>query len=95
VDIERIIGFGVLTVVMLSVGGLVVYLNLSTILRWHRKRRRRADSLTDERLARIETAVEAIAIEVERQGELLRFVTKLDAPLRVEPRRIERPTTPH
>jgi hypothetical protein len=36
-----------------------------------------ADSAVEARLARIEDAVEAIAIEVERMGEGQRFVTKL------------------
>ena len=35
------------------------------------------DSAVEARLARIEDAVEAIAIEVERMGEGQRFVTKL------------------
>lgn len=50
----------------------------------------------EARLARIESAVDAIAIEVERNGELQRFNARLalgDA--RPEPLRIERPITPH
>lgn len=49
----------------------------------------------EARLARIESTLEAVAIEVERNGELQRFNAKLalgDA--LPEPRRIERPTTP-
>jgi hypothetical protein len=34
----------------------------------------------DNRLARIETAIDAIAIEVERVSESQRFAAKLDAP---------------
>ena len=50
----------------------------------------------EARLDRIEAAVEAIAIEVERNGELQRFNARLAAgePL-AAPRRIERPITPH
>ena len=50
----------------------------------------------EARLARIESAVEAIAIEIERYGELQRFSAQLarGEPL-AEPLRIERPTTPH
>ena len=50
----------------------------------------------EARLARIESAVEAIAIETERNGELQRFNARLarSEPL-AEPMRIERPTTPH
>lgn len=94
-QIERIIGFGILVVLVLSAGGLVVYLNLSLLSRWHRKSRQRVDALTDDRLARIETAVEALALEVERHGELVRFASKLGGAQRAEPQRIERPTTPH
>ena len=50
----------------------------------------------EARLERIESAVEAIAIEIERNGELQRFTAKLargDA--MPEPLRIERPITPH
>lgn len=50
----------------------------------------------EARLARIESAVDAIAIETERNGELQRFNARLArgdaAP---EQRRIERPITPH
>jgi hypothetical protein len=53
------------------------------LVRAHIKRADRAASLpspdprAEERLARIESAVEAIAIEVERISEGQRFVTKL------------------
>ncbi len=50
----------------------------------------------EARLDRIESAVEAIAIEVERNGELQRFNARL---ARSEPSdglpRLERPITPH
>ncbi|HTK49149.1 MAG TPA: hypothetical protein VL328_14330 [Gemmatimonadaceae bacterium] len=45
--------------------------------------------LPDERLVRIEQAVDAIAIEVERIAEGQRFLTKLQAD-RPEPRALER-----
>jgi hypothetical protein len=50
----------------------------------------------EARLARIEAAVESIAIEVERNGELQRFNARLakgDAP--PVPFQVERPITPH
>ena len=50
----------------------------------------------EARLARIEAAVESIAIEVERNGELQRFNARLakgDAPPARLP--VERPVTPH
>ena len=46
-------------------------------------------ALADERLVRIEQAVDAIAIEVERIAEGQRFLTKLQAD-RAEPRALER-----
>ncbi|HET9799674.1 MAG TPA: hypothetical protein VFP90_16875 [Gemmatimonadaceae bacterium] len=46
-------------------------------------------ALPDERLERIEQAVDAIAIEVERIAEGQRFLTKLQAD-RSEPRSLER-----
>jgi len=50
----------------------------------------------EARLARIESAVEAIAIEIERNGELQRFNAQLLAgEASPEPLRVERPITPH
>lgn len=52
----------------------------STILRFKEQASRQSlppTSVSDERLARIEAAVEAIAIEVERISEGQRFTTKL------------------
>jgi hypothetical protein len=50
----------------------------------------------EARLARIESAVEAIAIEVERNGELQRFnARQMRGEALSDPLRIERPITPH
>ena len=50
---------------------------------------------TADRLARLEAAVDAIAVEVERISEGQRFVTKLLAEARgAEPARLEPPRTP-
>ena len=50
----------------------------------------------EARLDRIESAVEAIAIEIERNGELQRFNARLArGETSAEPLRIERPITPH
>lgn len=55
----------------------------------------RPPSDLEARLARIEAAVEAIAIEVERVGELQRFTAKLNQSASPpEPARIARPVTP-
>ncbi len=58
-----------------------------------------AAAISDERMARLELAVESIALEVERISEGQRFTTKLlnDAAQRMAPR-LERPIkqdTPH
>ncbi len=58
-----------------------------------------ADSVPDQRMARLEMAVESIALEVERISEGQRFTTKLlsDAAKGIAPR-LERPKkqdTPH
>jgi hypothetical protein len=59
----------------------VVKIIASTILRVREQDRRVAtsstSSISDERIARIEASVEAIAIEVERISEGQRFTTKL------------------
>lgn len=50
----------------------------------------------EARLSRIESAVEAIAIEIERNGELQRFNARLARGEVVpEALRVERPITPH
>lgn len=61
----------------------------------------RAHEASEARLARLEQAIEAIAVEVERVAEGQRFVTKLfaerspDRQLRDAPLRPERVITPH
>jgi hypothetical protein len=57
-----------------------------------RSKRRRADiapPMEDDRLLRLEQAVESIAVEVERIGEGQRFLTKLQTE-RTEDRALER-----
>lgn len=74
------------------VGGLVINLVLGAVARYRAAERQLPPS--DERLARIEHAVEAIALEVERLGEIQRFNAKLEAQKLPEPRQVERPITP-
>jgi hypothetical protein len=81
VDTERIVGFTVLIVVVLSAGGMVFNEILKTVLRSRERTRSDRDRLYEERLARLEAAVDAIAIEVERQGEHVRFDARLDTRL--------------
>jgi hypothetical protein len=73
-------------IVIVAVGGLVASIVIirtiaETVLRLRDQNRRASASVTssvsDERIARIEAAVEAIAIEVERISEGQRFTTKL------------------
>ena len=64
------------------VAGIVIVKTIAeTILRLrdqnHRASNSAVSSVSDERIARIEAAVEAIAIEVERISEGQRFTTKL------------------
>ncbi len=54
-----------------------------------------ADADADQRLARIEAAIETVAIEVERISEAQRFSARLAAGRPAEPLPIERPITPH
>ena len=73
-------------IVMMAMGGLAasVYAikTIANAAVRHREQDRRiaessAASVSDERIARIEAAVEAIAIEVERISEGQRFTTRL------------------
>ena len=96
---------GVVMLASLTIAGTVstVWIIANTVIR-HREQTRRiaeasASSVSDERIMRIEAAVESIAIEVERISEGQRFTTKLlndqAAPARAllaEPARFD---TPH
>jgi hypothetical protein len=73
-------------IVIVAVGALVAGIVIirtiaETVLRLRDQNRHASNSVTssvsDERIARIEAAVEAIAIEVERISEGQRFTTKL------------------
>jgi len=73
-------------IVIVAVGsfiaGIVIIRTIAeTILRLREQNHRKSDSVgssvSDERIARIEAAVEAIAIEVERISEGQRFTTRL------------------
>jgi hypothetical protein len=65
--------------VPITVLGCVVGLPLVRALarRWERQATLRSSPPSDERLERIEQAIEAMAIEVERISEGQRFVTRL------------------
>ena len=57
---------------------------------------RERDTALEQRLARMESAIDAIAIEVERAGELQRFAARLQHdPSSVGPGSLARPLTPH
>ena len=77
----------IVPVVFFTMGGVALF------FRWFKYRENmakvgrpadRASSNLEERMERIERAVEAIAVEVERVGEGQRFVTKLLAEGRKE-----------
>ena len=74
----------------------IVWTVARTVLRLRQPRTPLPPSDIEARLDRIESAVEAISIEIERNGELQRFNARL---ARGEPSpellRIERPITPH
>lgn len=74
------------------VGGLVVNMVFGAVARFRASDKQAPPS--DERLARIEHAVEAIALEVERLGEIQRFNAKREAERLPAPRQVERPVTP-
>jgi len=82
---------GIVIIVALGCGAatIIVKMITSTVLRLQQGQQRRAvPTELEERLARIEAAVEAIAIEVERSGELQRFSARLaERPALPEPPR--------
>jgi hypothetical protein len=66
-----------------ATGGVVVAMGFAAIVMWKRFKRRRAPRppaptiASEQRLDRLEHAIEAIAIEIERVSEGQRFVTKI------------------
>lgn len=92
---DRILVLGLVFGSLLVIAGVIVNVTLATIARVRRAPRQLTDPQIDARLDRIEAAVEAIAIEVERQGELQRFAAKVEAQRMPAMRAIERPVTPH
>jgi hypothetical protein len=74
----------------------IVWTVARTVLRLRQPSTSLPPAALEARLDRIESAVEAIAIEIERNGELQRFNARLArGEIAPEPLRIERPTTPH
>ena len=71
----------VATVMAMSMSAAVAVTLITSWFRYHEKKLnpgpRAVDPHTEQRMARIEHAVEAIAVEVERISEGQRFVTKL------------------
>ncbi|MBX3174574.1 MAG: hypothetical protein KF709_09165 [Gemmatimonadaceae bacterium] len=70
---------------ILAIGGffftvIVLSLGIPLIRGWNRRRDNQPPKIVtqlDERLARMETAIDTMAVEVERIAEAQRFVTKL------------------
>jgi hypothetical protein len=94
-DTERIIVISMAIAGLTVVAGLVVNMVMGAVARFRTSDQRVSASPVDERLARIEIAVEAIALEVERLGEFHRFNAKLESQRPPEPPAIARPITPH
>lgn len=69
-DLMIILAFGAFAVTVVTIGRLV-----SKLI--ERRGQVTKGNLSDERLSRIEQAVDAIAIEVERISEAQRFTTRL------------------
>jgi transposase-like protein len=83
--------FVVVMVTIVAVAGTISLLVRTLASAWRdRSRRTLPQGPSDERLARLEQAVDAIAIEVERMSEGQRFVAKLLAE-RAEAERANRP----
>lgn len=98
-ETERILVISVVIAGFTVVAGVVFNVVLAAVARFRAQSQpghaAPGDVLLDSRLARIEIAVESIALEVERLGELQRFNAKLDAQRLPEPRPVARPVTPH
>lgn len=85
---------------ILAIGGffftvIVITLGLPLIRAWTRRRDAEPPKVLvqlDERLARMETAIDTMALEVERISEAQRFVTKLLAEREKAPAALPRET---
>lgn len=87
--------FAIGIVAVSAAAAFISWVVANAVARLREAQTRQLPTDLEARLARIEAAVEAIAIEVERAGELQRFTAKLSqstAPS--EPARIARPVTP-
>ncbi len=87
--------FAIGIVAVSAAAAFISWVVANAVARMREARTPQLPSDLEARLARIEAAVEAIAIEVERAGELQRFTAKLSQPAAPsEPARIARPVTP-
>jgi hypothetical protein len=89
--------FAIVLIVGLSAAGaFLINVTLGAIVRLRALRQAPPPNDIEARLARIEAAVEAIAIEMERSGELQRFTARLEGSHRLpEVQPVARPITPH
>ncbi|MBL8998509.1 MAG: hypothetical protein JNL44_14445 [Gemmatimonadetes bacterium] len=94
-DPFRVLLIGGIVVGVTLFGGVILTMLRAAMRRTQDASLRSADASYEARLERIETAVEAIALEVERIGEMQRFSAKADAARLERPRAVERPVTPH
>ena len=91
--LSRMVLFASLGVACVAITKIIV----SGIIRYTELRQREAGvdrSSIEQRLERMEIAIDAIAIEVERAGELQRFTAQLSQPAKL-PASAPRIITPH
>ena len=75
-DEDVILAFTMPLMIVIVAVGIPLVRALSR--KWEREASlRRSDPVSDERLARMESAIDAMAVEIERISEGQRFVTKL------------------
>jgi hypothetical protein len=75
--------------------GFIVKAIADSVVRVRELRDAHGGSHLEQRLERMETAIDAIAVEIERMGELQRFTARLaPSPTDREPSRLARPVTP-
>lgn len=91
---SRSIALGIIA--LCAAGSFITYVVVNAMVRLREQKAQLLTPDIEARLARIESAVESIAIEVERNGELQRFSAGLaQGVASAELRQIARPVTPH
>jgi len=78
---QLVFPIGLVVVIAFAVSALafIVKSIADGVVRYQAASNKRLDTDTEQRLARIESSIEAVALETERIGELLRFSAQLQA----------------